>query len=254
MQNAVIWEESLKITWSNMLLKTFCPSAKFKIRSGCSGQRTSRQGTSKYVPAQISLWAPVPVCDHPHSNFSFFLLEKTFLTRTTPAATWIGCSLFCHMHLWEESGPSSMSAPRGQLKEAVSSHHWQLLQRLEASPPLLTLHVLQPCPCPAVLHLTLSSVAMFFSYWVALHCTQCCKVISLGGGDRKILFPAPSDHAFAKTAQCVAGFPAAKHKAFLGQLAHWVAESTLHSLIHITSKYPKPLQPRYLSMKDAISH
>lgn len=107
--------------------------------------------------------------------FYFSYWKNAFLTRTTLAAIWIYCSLFCHLHLWEETGPSPVSSPRGQLKRAVSSHHCWLLKRLGASPPVLTLHVWQPLSCPGVLHFIASCVAMSFSYWVALNPTKYSK-------------------------------------------------------------------------------
>lgn len=158
----------------NLLPKTFCHSAKFKVRSDCLGQ----------CPGKVCPRTCLLRCVFGHLFqcmttliviFYFSYWKNTFLTKTILAATWICCSLFCHMHLWEATGPSSMSSPREQLKRAVISHHWQLLQRLGASPPLFTLHVLQPLPYPGVLHLTPSCMAKSFSYWVALNCTQHSK-------------------------------------------------------------------------------
>lgn len=177
-------------------------------------------------------------------TFYFSYWKNTFLTRTTLSASWICCSLFCHMHLWEATGPSSVSSPGGQLKRAVSSHHWQLFQRLGASPPLPTLHV-QPLPYPGVLHLTPSCVAKSFFYWVALNCTQCSKCGLTGWKREEDPLSCTCSPCFCQDSPVCSWLP-------WGKLVHGVAESTLHPLIQITNKYPKPLQ--HLSLKDATSH
>lgn len=171
---------------------------KFEVRSSCS----------RWCPGKVRVppWMSLRMCQSMTTlivNFCFY----RYLTGTFLAATWICCSLSCHVHLCEESG-SLLCVSSKEVAEDSS--------KLPSSPALMLTRTFPTTPyfscaaapaSPGPLHWTPSSATMSFSYYRALNWTQCSRCSLTWGRERKKHFPGPAGHALAKAVQHAVDLP-----------------------------------------------